>query len=210
MNTLSEYHDKVQKQVVTELKHSGYEVLGFVYHNLNKDKIEQLRNCVTPECMFIRTLPDLLAVKDSKSMFLEIKSKSPQYENLALELFPLMVNYYLEMMGLNIMYVYGYEDEQGRIKLYYLPTKEIIKLVHRVIITDKFDERMNRILEDFSKRVLRIDPEKRSKGEIIKRKTLSENVGSADPYVLIQKENLNKFREFKELTQYSRRDDNET
>ncbi|MEO2068856.1 MAG: hypothetical protein ABGX27_05020 [Desulfurobacteriaceae bacterium] len=178
MNSISVYHDKIEKIVISKLKDNGYKVVKFTYHDsINQEMTEMLKSCDSFECLFLRTLPDILAVKDNKSVFIEVKSKSPQYENLALELVPLMVNYRLEKsLGLNVIYVYGYENEQGKISLSYLHAKDIIHLVDKVFITDKFDERTNKILEKFSKDILKKRPIRRNKKHINKRKGQLENL----------------------------------
>lgn len=202
MKSISKYHDRVQAYVMNKLNQSGFRIIEFVYHRLCSEKLmKQLKECNAPECMFIRTLPDLIVFKDNKSMFVEIKSKSPKYENLALELFPLMVNYYLENIGLNVIYVYGEIDNNNTVKIHYLHTKKIIKLVSRVIITNKFGETINRQLKKFSERILKVNPEVKDKNKIKKRRNYKENVGSADPFVLIEKSNLCKFKNLDDLFQ---------
>jgi Holliday junction resolvase-like predicted endonuclease len=206
MSSPSKYHDELEKYIVTELESLGYKIIKFTYHEFkNNSEIEQiLKNCATLECMFIRTLPDILAIKGNKSVFIEVKSKSPEYKNLALELFPLMVDYYLEnILGFKIIYVYGYKNKQGKFECYCSTPKKIVKLVKRVIITDKF-KKINGMLEKFYTNILNPNKDNKdnkdnnivpeSKTIIQQRTTPLENVGSGDPFVIIPKDNLKKFK----------------
>lgn len=197
---LSRPHDKVYERVVSVLKENNYEVLEFVYHGrLTEEEQEMLRNCFSKECLFLRCLPDLLAIKGNKTVFLEAKSKSRRYPNLAIELFPFAVYYILsEELNLDIIYVYG-EEIDNYIRLKFLSVKDVAKFCRRVIITDKFDETINTYLLRFSTEKLGIQPEFKRKEEILKRKNQFESVGSSDPFILILKEDLDKLKDFNEF-----------
>lgn len=197
--SLSQLHEEVLKEVLKRLTNKNYSVIEFVYHEcLSEEYKKILSNCFYRECLLLRSLPDLLVIKQGKSFFMEIKAKSPQYPNLAIELFPFVVYYYLnEIFNLKFIYIYGEKNEKGFLEVKFLDLETIIneKLPSRVILTEKFDNETNEMLKKFSKEVLNIKPEFRRIKEIRKRCSESENVGSADPFLLISQNMLHKFKD---------------
>lgn len=196
MNTLSKPHEEVLKTIKSKLEEEGFQVIEYTYHEtLKNSEKKTLKNCFTFECLFIRAMPDILAIKKGKSIFIEAKSKSTKYPNLAIELLPFMIYYYFEKIGLNIFYVYGAKNEKGEIELFYFRPSDVINLISHVYITEKLDKQINEKLEKFSREKLNREPKKKPK--VISRKSEIENVGSNDPFIVIKKEELSRLKRLK-------------
>ncbi len=103
-------HFSKAEEIASEmLQKMGYLVQPLGYHSYFTDTTQTaIQNLNTPTALFLRTLPDRLIIKSGTALLAEIKDvQNPQYENLSLEAFPLIIQRHLFWLyGIKTIYLF--------------------------------------------------------------------------------------------------------
>jgi len=102
------YHEKFERRVIEKLRAIGFSVSSATYHDvLERDVSEALARNYSPTALYIRTRADRIAVRHDLSFELECKThENARYEDMTLEILPVIHHINKVDLGVDCLYAY--------------------------------------------------------------------------------------------------------